>query len=371
MSRSSEDATDPLAAAMGRLYGVPLEDFMATRKALVAEAKTAGDKGLATAVGKLRKPSLGAWAVNLVARQDRDAVQALLEVGARMRAAQSALDAATLTGLRGERDATVDRFVRSAVTQVASADRTLSAAGQDEVRATAIAALADAAAAEAVASGQLTKALSYSGFGEVDLSDAVVRTSSGAVLSVIQGGAGAKGRDGGPADPPPPEPDAPDEEPADVAEPEPDEPEPEEPESEEPESEEPETEESESEEPESGEEADDADDEAETELETDPEPELETGPTATDTPDPRLVEAAERALSRAEAALRTAERRLADARRKADLTRERVESLERQLATAKQADERAMDAVADAVQARRSAETDRSAAEAQLDTLRD
>jgi hypothetical protein len=48
-----------------------------------------------------------------------------------------------------------------------------------------VAALADEGAAAAVSSGQLTRALSYSGFGEVDLSEAVARTTSGAILTVV------------------------------------------------------------------------------------------------------------------------------------------------------------------------------------------
>lgn len=309
---------------MGRLYGVALEDFMTTRTALVAEAKQRGDKALATAIGKLRKPSLGAWAVNLIARHDRDAVTALVGLGVRMRAAQSALDAATLTGLRSERDTVIDSFVRAAVAQVAEGERTLSAAGQEEVRGTAIAALADAAAADAVASGQLTKALAYSGFGEVDLSDAVVRTSSGAVLSVIQGGAG-RGDDAGDAG------DGDDETVED-------------------------------DEAVQGEEAPLEDDEHLLED--------ESGPAAAYEERARLLDAAERAASRAEALLLSAERSLTDARRKAELTRDRVETLERQLATAKEADERAMDAVADAVQTRRAADAERAAARARVDELR-
>ena len=53
------------------------------------------------------------------------------------------------------------------------------------MRATAVAALADEGAGTAVSSGQLTRALSYSGFGEVDLSEAVARTASGAILTLV------------------------------------------------------------------------------------------------------------------------------------------------------------------------------------------
>jgi hypothetical protein len=58
------------------------------------------------------------------------------------------------------------------------------------VRDTAVAALASLQATEAVASGRLTRALAYSGFGEVDLVGAVARTATGVALGVIRGGGG-------------------------------------------------------------------------------------------------------------------------------------------------------------------------------------
>ena len=94
---------------------------------------------------------------------------------------------ATLQALRPDRDSAVDGFVAAAVRVAADRDRELRSAAQQEVRDTAIAAIADAGASEGVASGQLVKALSYSGFGEVDLSGAMAWSSSGAVLTVIEG----------------------------------------------------------------------------------------------------------------------------------------------------------------------------------------
>jgi len=186
--------TDRVAEAMQSLYAVGPDDFMATRAGLVADAKAASDKAAAAEIGKLRKPSLGAWAVNLAAREAADVVAALTDLGTRMRAAQSRLDAAALTAMRSERDEAVDAFVTAAGEVVADAGRSLSPAAQQEVRATAIAALADERAALAVASGQLTRTLSYSGFGEVDLAEAVARTTGGAILTVVPGDGGGRAR---------------------------------------------------------------------------------------------------------------------------------------------------------------------------------
>lgn len=188
-----------LAAALRSLYAVPPEDFMAERKRLVAAAKVDGDPALAKEVGTLRKPSLAAWAVNLLAREAPDLVDGLADLGERMRGAQGRLDTATLTSLRPERDQLLEEVVRTTVQLVSDAGRSCSAAAQQDVRATAIAALADEQAMAAVASGQLARTLSYSGFGEVDLAEAVVRTTSGAILSVVKGGgstAGAGSRGG-------------------------------------------------------------------------------------------------------------------------------------------------------------------------------
>lgn len=178
------------------MYAVEPGEFIASRKAWVTTAKAAGDREAAAAIGVLRKPSVSAWAMNAVVRHEPDVVAALRDVGALMRDAQSRMDMATVQGMRGERESAVADYVSAAAHVTADAGRPLAASGLDEVRATAIAALADASAEMAMASGTLTRALSYSGFGEVDLSDAVVLTKTGRVLGVITGG----GRGGSLAD---------------------------------------------------------------------------------------------------------------------------------------------------------------------------
>lgn len=172
---------------MQRLYAVGPDEFLATRRQLVQVAKAAGASEAAAEIGRLRKPSVAAWAVNLVARAHPERIAELVDVGTRMRLAQSHLDTATLSALRPSRDALVAAFTAAAHQEVAAAGRSLSSAGQQEVRDTVIAALASEDASAAVVSGQLTRSLSYSGFGEVDVSEAVARTSSGSILTVLQG----------------------------------------------------------------------------------------------------------------------------------------------------------------------------------------
>ena len=188
MADSAPDAfaTEALARAVDAVYAVAPEDFVATRKEQVARLRAEGLREGAKLVGALRKPSVAAAAVNALVRAEDPVVEQLLDVGARMRHAQSAMDMAALAGLRGDRDDLLAAWVAAA--RALSPGGALTSAVEAEVRDTAVAALADAGATEVVTSGSLTRALSYSGFGEVDIADAVARTSTGVVLTRIEGG---------------------------------------------------------------------------------------------------------------------------------------------------------------------------------------
>lgn len=197
MGARTEDSSEGVVADAARqVYAVQLAEFVDTRKALAASVRARvgeswdAKQGAAAAkeILALRKPTVTAWAMNQVPRGDSDALADVIGLGARMRAAQSQLDTASLTSVRGERDAALTAYVASVVGAAESQGASLSAGARDEIRASAIAALADESASDALASGQLTRALSYSGFGEVDLSGAVGVTSSGSIMSVLKGG---------------------------------------------------------------------------------------------------------------------------------------------------------------------------------------
>src|SRR4051812_37730854 len=86
--------------SLDALYGVPLEAFVAERKRLAAALKAAGDKAGAAEVANAGKPTVSAWAVNQLARREREAVARLAQASRRVREAQLALVAG-----RGGRDA--------------------------------------------------------------------------------------------------------------------------------------------------------------------------------------------------------------------------------------------------------------------------
>ncbi|GAA1808804.1 hypothetical protein [Nostocoides veronense] len=179
-------APDTLAEAAEQLYAVPLADFMATRTELVAAARAAKDRPLAAAIGKLRKPSVAAGVVNALVRARPDLVEQLLSVGAQLRAAQANLHGTAIAALRPARDQVIADVLGGAREVSEAGGAALTVAGENEIRETVIAALASAEAADAVTSGALTRAISYAGFGEVDLADAVVATTTGRLLRLIR-----------------------------------------------------------------------------------------------------------------------------------------------------------------------------------------
>ena len=70
--------SDPVDDLYQRVPG----EFVAARNQLVRELKKAGEKDRAAEVAKLRRPSVGAWAVNQLARRDRAELEELLRTGA-------------------------------------------------------------------------------------------------------------------------------------------------------------------------------------------------------------------------------------------------------------------------------------------------
>lgn len=162
-----------LAAALDELYGVAPADFVATRGRLVGQAQAADDPELAAELKGLRKPTVVAWLLNRVAREEPDVVAPLLDLGERMRAAQAKGDGAALAAARPERHEAIDGLVAAARGVAEATGTSFGAAAQDGVSATAVAVLADPASGQALASGRLLRPLAYAGFGEVELDDAV------------------------------------------------------------------------------------------------------------------------------------------------------------------------------------------------------
>ena len=163
---------DEIAA---ELYALPPAEFTAARNARAA----ASDPALAKRIKALRKPSVAAWAVNLLARggQLADAV----ELSAALREAQDDLDAAELSRLGAQRRQLVAALAKQAVGLAGDAGVTLSAAARDEAEKTINAAVMDAAAAAAVLTARLVTTLEAGDIDPATLADAVGGSLPGAV----------------------------------------------------------------------------------------------------------------------------------------------------------------------------------------------
>jgi hypothetical protein len=143
------------------LYALPPEEFTAARDAAAKEAKE---------LKALRRPSVAAWVVNTLVRREPALLEQLVQLGAALREATNAREGAQLRELTEQRHQLVQAVTDQAVVL---ADRDITAQVRTEVAHTLEAAMADPASAEAVMSGQLVRALSYAGFGDVDLEGAV------------------------------------------------------------------------------------------------------------------------------------------------------------------------------------------------------
>ncbi|MGO4596420.1 hypothetical protein [Terrabacter sp. 2RAF25] len=187
-----------LRAAVEQLYAAPPARFTPLRSELVAEAKKAGDKDLATAIGALRKPTVAAWAVNHFVREHADELEDFREFAELLREAQRSLDADQLRLLGRERSRRVDALSERIAAESAEAGQKLGAGVAQEVRDTLTAVIADEDAESSVLTGSLVRSLSYSGFGSVDVEDVVALGGDdgdgGArpSLSVVRGGAGSE-----------------------------------------------------------------------------------------------------------------------------------------------------------------------------------
>lgn len=150
-----------------RLYALPPEDFTAARD---NEARSVDDKQLRAAVKALRRPTVPAWLVNRLAAEQPELMDQLLDLGPALAAAQQEGRGDALRELGQQRRALVAAVAGAAVDL---GGRPVTAQVRLEVEQTLEAALADPASDEAVRSGRLVRALTYAGFGGVDLDGAV------------------------------------------------------------------------------------------------------------------------------------------------------------------------------------------------------
>ena len=154
--------TDPIDQRIDGLYAGELDRFTPDRDALAKELTSAGDKEGGRRVKALRKPVVSAWALNVLAHEDPEAIGELLELGGRLRDAQRR--AISGGDVEPFREATDER--RRLVSELAGKTSAIlersgsaSAANGDAVVTTLEAAAAEEEAGDLLRSGRLVKPL--------------------------------------------------------------------------------------------------------------------------------------------------------------------------------------------------------------------
>jgi hypothetical protein len=154
---------DLVTAAVEELYGADPDAFTGRRGELAAAARDAGDRAAAKAIGALRRPTRAAWVVNQLTRADPSAPGKLAELAAALRAAQQARHGPRLRELSAARGSLVDALTAQALAVAGVAEPPPSL--RLEVAQTLTAVIADPAVAADFATGTLTRAVQWSGFG--------------------------------------------------------------------------------------------------------------------------------------------------------------------------------------------------------------
>jgi hypothetical protein len=157
-----------LEAEIGRLYAGPLDEFVSERDKLARSLTRSGDREAGARVKALRKPTVGAWALNQAVRRRRAETEALLATGERLREAHEELltggDPAVLRETMQE-----ERSLTSALADcaeaIASETGKSGPALRDRVRSTLHAAAVDQEAREELAAGRFVREREAVGLG--------------------------------------------------------------------------------------------------------------------------------------------------------------------------------------------------------------
>ncbi|WP_415977382.1 hypothetical protein [Rhodococcus sp. 077-4] len=152
------------------LYSLAPADFVSHRTAYVTRFKKAGDKAGATRIGALRKPTVVAWLVNVLARRDESALAELFDLGEQLERAQQRGDGPRLRELSTARSTSIRTLTDRAVSLGRDLGTTVGDNAAREISNTLNAAMADPEIRDRVRAGRTVVAETYSGFGPALLS---------------------------------------------------------------------------------------------------------------------------------------------------------------------------------------------------------
>jgi hypothetical protein len=166
-----------LDSEIDRLYGVPLDEFVRERDELAKRLRREGRREAADEVKRLRKPSVGAWALNQAVRRRRKETDALLAAGERLREAHEALlsggDSAALRDAMQEERGLASGLADCAEA-IASETGKSGPALRERARSTLHAATVDEEAREELARGRFVREREAVGLGPFGAGDVAV-----------------------------------------------------------------------------------------------------------------------------------------------------------------------------------------------------
>lgn len=149
-----------LENVLDELYALRPQDFTAARDERAAAARREGERELARRIRALPRPTVSAWAANLLARREPERIEPLTRLGEGLREAHRNLDGEQLRTLGRQQHQLVGALAREARRLAAEAGQSVGDAALHEVENTLLAVLADPEAARAWAAGHLERPLS-------------------------------------------------------------------------------------------------------------------------------------------------------------------------------------------------------------------
>lgn len=162
--------SEAVDGAADELYGLPLEEFVPRRDALVRELRAAGQRDDAEMIKRMPKPSAPAWVVNRLARERPDELRDLMDTGEELRRTQEWLlrreaDPADLRAAVEAERAAVGRLVHAGAELLIAAGRPARGDILERVGETLHAATADPALRAEVERGRVVRDQAAVGLG--------------------------------------------------------------------------------------------------------------------------------------------------------------------------------------------------------------
>ncbi len=179
--------------AAAELYRLPPEAFVTARSDRVKALRADGETDAAKQVAGLRKPTVGAWLVNLLVADEPELADQVSALAEQLRTAQDQLSGEDLRALGRQRQELVSGLVARARGLARDAGRKVTGSVLDsEVESSLRAALADPDVAREVLSGRLTHATEFTGFGPAPTSSAAAPTTTKSAKPAARKGSAAK-----------------------------------------------------------------------------------------------------------------------------------------------------------------------------------